>query len=86
MCHKCQDALNEYWPGLSQSERNALLWGATSYPFDMVAAQLKDASRRTRQNLGLALGIAEWELDFAMEEMHEREEDGLIEEHAGSAL
>lgn len=63
------DALNWYWPGLSNQERYELLWGATAYPagdLDQIERQLCELADKSGGNLAKALAIADAEDEQAM--------------------
>jgi len=64
--------LNEcrkFFPGCTESEADALVWGATAFPFagiEHCREQLREASRATNRNPNAALARAEQIMDEAM--------------------
>ena len=74
MCQRCLDAVKTHWPNLPDEHIGTLLMGATCFPFgpaERVEQQVVDLSRVTGQNLDFALRIADWELDYAMQDVDE---------------
>jgi len=66
MCEQCLLAVKEYYPGLAESDYDALLMGATSYPFgcgETIERQLKETRESTDGSLGQAIGYAEMKMD-----------------------
>ena len=49
MCEKCIEALNRYFPNLSEKEAGDLLWNETTFPFgtaERIVKQLQDLANR----------------------------------------
>ena len=60
MCQKCADAMDKYFPNLTDEEKMDILWNATAFPAgcgETVARQLKEAKESTDGSYG---GVMEW--------------------------
>lgn len=76
MCNLCADALDKYYPYLSEEEQLELLWGATPFSMgdgEIIAKQIKELYINTDGSLSQALAYADAQLDKAMETRNDSE-------------
>lgn len=76
-----EDALKQHWPDLPERRWYGFLLCATSYPFgsnEQVAKELKDMAERTDCNPGMAMALADEEMDAAMAEFRERKGNNVV--------
>jgi len=70
VCQQCLDAVNTHWPHLEAGQRSELLWNCTAFPFgdpDIIESQVAELARRSGGNVSLAFRIADWELEYEMQ-------------------
>ena len=48
MCQLCVDAINKYFPGISDGDRSDLLWSATAFPFDAESVERQLSTLRSQ--------------------------------------
>jgi len=71
MCQLCVDAVRKHWPHLSDEEMHDLLWNATAFPFasgEHTAIQVEEMAVRSGGYLGVALALADEDIEKAMAE------------------
>ena len=82
MCKQCADAIEKYFPGISDEDRSDLLWSATAFPFDAESVERQLATLRSQidelkerpgfpeewksKDVGIALAIADAETDMCI--------------------
>ena len=67
MCQQCLDAVERYFPGLSDKDRHRLLWGATCFPFGPAEPHLREMYGAGVRTLDEALGYVDRKLAEEME-------------------
>ena len=48
MCKQCADAIEKYFPGISDKDKSDLLWNATAFPFDAESVEQQLSTLRNQ--------------------------------------
>lgn len=70
MCKSCVDAVRHFWPEMPDDEIGNWLYGATGFPFwtpEQLWRECATLKRKIGANYAAAYGIADHELDVAMD-------------------
>ena len=73
MCQECVNALNMYYPHLTDKEKMELLWGATCFPAGSgtdVVTQIAELRSKTDGSLEMALAFVDEEISREMAQLN----------------